>query len=101
MCWTVFPLTCARGFDAIAARAIAGSDLLKCAVYGKDYNPGRIFAAVGATAAKINPDRMKADMKFGDKETLVSCDLGVGRAKAEAWGCDLTESQPRTPTGRP
>lgn len=75
----------------IAARAIAGSDLLKCAVYGKDYNPGRIFAAVGATSAKINPSKVKADMKFGKKETIVSCDLGLGRAVAQAWGCDLTE----------
>jgi glutamate N-acetyltransferase/amino-acid N-acetyltransferase len=75
----------------IAARAIAGSDLLKCAVYGRDYNPGRIFAAVGSTIAKINQDKMKADMKFGKKETIVTCDLGVGKASAVAWGCDLTE----------
>jgi glutamate N-acetyltransferase/amino-acid N-acetyltransferase len=75
----------------IAARAIAGSDLLKCAVYGKDRNLGRVLAAVGGTKAKINQDRMKADMKFGRKETIVTCDLGVGKAKAVAWGCDLTE----------
>jgi len=75
----------------IAARAIAGSDLLKCAVYGKDYNPGRIFAAVGATSAKINPLKVKADMKFLKKETIVTCDLGIGKASAKAWGCDLTE----------
>jgi glutamate N-acetyltransferase/amino-acid N-acetyltransferase len=75
----------------IAARAIAGSDLLKCAVYGRDHNLGRVFAAVGGTGARINPDRMKAGMKFGRKETLVACDLGVGKAKATAWGCDLTE----------
>ncbi|MDD5382480.1 MAG: bifunctional glutamate N-acetyltransferase/amino-acid acetyltransferase ArgJ [Candidatus Margulisbacteria bacterium] len=75
----------------IAARAIACSDLLKCAVYGHDYNPGRIFAAVGSTSAKINQGRMKADMKFGKKETVVTCDLGVGKSTAVAWGCDLTE----------
>lgn len=81
----------------VAARAIACSDLLKCAVYGHDHNSGRIFAAVGSTSAKLNQDRMKADMKFparggqGRKETVVTCDLGVGRAKAVAWGCDLTE----------
>ncbi|OGB89997.1 hypothetical protein A2625_01475 [candidate division WOR-1 bacterium RIFCSPHIGHO2_01_FULL_53_15] len=75
----------------IAARAIAGSDLLKCAVYGRDHNTGRILAAAGATSAKLDQDRMKADMKFGRRETLVTCDLGVGRAKAVAWGCDLTE----------
>jgi len=75
----------------VAARAIAGSDLLKCAVYGRDLNLGRVFAAVGSTKAKINQDRMKADMRFGKKETIVTCDLGVGKASAVAWGCDLTE----------
>ena len=75
----------------IAARGIAGSDLLKCAVYGRDHNIGRILAAAGATAAKLDPDKMKADMKFGKKETIVTCDLGAGKAKAVAWGCDLTE----------
>ncbi|MFH1386868.1 MAG: bifunctional glutamate N-acetyltransferase/amino-acid acetyltransferase ArgJ [bacterium] len=75
----------------IAARAIAGSDLLKCAVYGKDLNLGRVFAAVGSTKAKINQDKMKADMKFLDKETIITCNLGVGKATATAWGCDLTE----------
>ncbi len=75
----------------IAARAIAGSDLLKCAVYGRDYNIGRVLAAAGSTSAKMDPDRMKADMKFGKKETVVTCDLGSGKAKAVAWGCDMTE----------
>jgi glutamate N-acetyltransferase/amino-acid N-acetyltransferase len=75
----------------IAARAIAGSDLLKCAVYGKDYNLGRIFAAVGGSRARIDPDKMKADMKFGRGETRITCDLGMGRTSATAWGCDLTE----------
>jgi glutamate N-acetyltransferase/amino-acid N-acetyltransferase len=81
----------------IAARAIAGSDLLKCAVYGRDRNIGRILAAAGATSAKLDPDKMKADMKFparggqGQKVTIVTCDLGVGKATAIAWGCDMTE----------
>ncbi len=75
----------------LAARAIAGSDLLKCAVYGRDYNLGRIFSAVGATSARIDPNRIKADLKFKNKMTLVTCDLGLGAARATAWGCDLTE----------
>jgi glutamate N-acetyltransferase/amino-acid N-acetyltransferase len=75
----------------IAARAIAGSDLLKCAIYGRDYNLGRVYAAVGSTPARIDQERMKADIKFGKKESIVICDLGVGKAKATAWGCDLTE----------
>jgi glutamate N-acetyltransferase/amino-acid N-acetyltransferase len=75
----------------LAARAIAGSDLLKCAIYGRDYNLGRVLAAAGASKARINPAKIKADIKFGNKTSLVSCDLGVGRARATAWGCDLTE----------
>lgn len=74
-----------------AARAIAGSDLLKCAVYGKDFNPGRILAAAGSTIAKFIPEKVVADMKFGKDETIVICDLGNGKAEAQAWGCDLTE----------
>jgi glutamate N-acetyltransferase/amino-acid N-acetyltransferase len=74
-----------------AARAIAGSDLLKCAVYGKDHNLGRVFAAAGAAGVMIDQDKMKADMKFNKNDTLVTCDLGVGKACAVAWGCDLTE----------
>lgn len=81
----------------LAARAIAGSDLLKCAVYGRDHNIGRVLAAAGSTTAKLDPAKMKADMKFpakggqGQKVTIVTCDLGAGRASAVAWGCDLTE----------
>jgi glutamate N-acetyltransferase/amino-acid N-acetyltransferase len=75
----------------LVARTIAGSDLVKCAAYGKDYNPGRIFAAAGSTTAKINQDKMTADMKFIEDGTIITCDLGVGKASAEAWGCDLTE----------
>ncbi|OGC09374.1 hypothetical protein A3J90_06145 [candidate division WOR-1 bacterium RIFOXYC2_FULL_37_10] len=75
----------------IAARAIAGSDLLKCAVYGNDNNPGRILAAVGATGAKINPEKITTSMKFLKKEAIIICDLGAGASESFAWGCDLTE----------
>lgn len=75
----------------VAALAIINSDLLKCAVYGKDNNPGRIFAAIGSTKAKMNIDKVKTGMHFGKKEAVVSCDLGVGKFSAEAWGSDLTE----------
>ena len=75
----------------IAARAIAGSDLLKCAIYGRDYNLGRVLAAVGASKARINPNKIKADIKFGRNLSFVICDLGMGRSGAVAWGCDMTE----------
>ncbi len=75
-----------------AALAIAGSDLLKCAIYGHDRNLGRVFAAVGASSARINPAKIKADIIFQNGETtLVTCHLGAGKAAATAWGCDLTE----------
>ncbi|OGC03566.1 bifunctional ornithine acetyltransferase/N-acetylglutamate synthase [candidate division WOR-1 bacterium RIFOXYA12_FULL_43_27] len=75
----------------LAAKAIANSDLLKCAVYGRDHNPGRIYAAIGTTSARMNVDKVKTGMKFGKEETVVTCDLGVGKNSATAWGCDLTE----------
>jgi glutamate N-acetyltransferase/amino-acid N-acetyltransferase len=75
----------------MVARSIACSDLLKCAVYGRDLNLGRVFAAVGSTSARIDLNKMTADMQFGRSETVVTCHLGVGRARAVAWGCDLTE----------
>jgi glutamate N-acetyltransferase/amino-acid N-acetyltransferase len=75
----------------IAALAIANSDLLKCAVYGHDHNLGRVYASVGSSTAKIDPDKIKANMIFKKGEAVITCNLGVGRAKATAWGCDLTE----------
>lgn len=75
----------------IAARAIAGNDLLKCAIYGRDRNLGRVLAAVGATKARINPNKIKADIKFGRKLSFVFCNMGMGSGEATAWGCDMTE----------
>jgi glutamate N-acetyltransferase/amino-acid N-acetyltransferase len=75
----------------LVAREIACSDLLKCAVYGRDRNLGRVLGAAGATKAKLDPDKMKADIKFYKDWALVTCDLGVGRGRGTAWGCDLTE----------
>lgn len=75
----------------IAARTIAGSDLLKCAAYGKDKNLGRIFAALGTTKVRVNTEKIKADMIFQPGKTLITCDLLAGKASATAWGCDLTE----------
>ncbi|HTY12581.1 MAG TPA: bifunctional glutamate N-acetyltransferase/amino-acid acetyltransferase ArgJ [Candidatus Omnitrophota bacterium] len=75
----------------VAARAIAGSDLLKCAVYGRDYNLGRILAAVGSTSVRQDQKKIKADMKFKKGMALITCNLGAGKAEAIAWGCDMTE----------
>jgi len=42
----------------IAGRAVARSDLLKCAIGGEDPNWGRVLAAVGTTDAVFEPDRL-------------------------------------------
>ncbi|MSO26705.1 MAG: bifunctional glutamate N-acetyltransferase/amino-acid acetyltransferase ArgJ, partial [Candidatus Nanopelagicales bacterium] len=43
--------------DAVeVARAIARSNLLKCAIHGADPNWGRVLSAIGTTNAVFNPD---------------------------------------------
>jgi len=96
-----------------AARAVAGSSLVKSAVYGADPNWGRVLCALGYSGAAV--DQEKADirigevtlMKDGDIQPFVKatasaqlagptvyiyCDLHLGDGQATAWGCDLTEA---------
>ena len=45
--------------DAVeVGRAVARSNLLKCALYGDDPNWGRVLAAVGTTGAAFEPDAL-------------------------------------------
>ncbi|MFI4973587.1 MAG: bifunctional glutamate N-acetyltransferase/amino-acid acetyltransferase ArgJ [Caulobacterales bacterium] len=95
------------------ARTVAESPLVKTAFAGEDANWGRIVMAVGRADEPVNRDRMT--VKFGDltaardglvapdyseakmsaymkkKELEVSVDVGVGRAEAVMWTCDLTK----------
>ena len=48
----------------LAARSIAGSNLLKAAVLGADPNWGRIACAAGYSGAALDPDRL--DVTIGD-----------------------------------
>jgi glutamate N-acetyltransferase/amino-acid N-acetyltransferase len=96
-----------------AARAVVGSPLVKAAVHGEDPNWGRIFAAVGYSGAQVDPRRAalwigsqqiardgvatgvpKADARaqMHGTEVTLRVDLGLGNARATAWGCDLTEA---------
>ena len=43
-------------------RAVARSNLLKCALFGNDPNWGRVLAAVGTTSADFDPDRIDVAM---------------------------------------
>ena len=104
---------------SIVAKTIAGSSLVKSAVFGRDPNWGRI-AAAGRAGVKFHQDEL--NIKLGDivlmrngqpqdfdrqtasnylKEAaageylksdtvLISVGIGVGSGKSTAWGCDLT-----------
>lgn len=96
---------------AVAARAVADYDLVKCAVNGGDPNWGRIICAVGSSKARVNPakltcklDRLtvfrngqpaRFDVKqasriVSQREHTITVDLGVGRASDFCYGVDLS-----------
>jgi glutamate N-acetyltransferase/amino-acid N-acetyltransferase len=95
--------------DAVeAARSVARSNLLKCAIHGEDPNWGRVLAAVGTTSAAFDPqalsvaingievcrdsapaeDRSLVDLS--GREVRIVVDLAAGRAAATVWTNDLT-----------
>jgi glutamate N-acetyltransferase/amino-acid N-acetyltransferase len=99
-----------------AARTVAGSPLVKTAVYGNDPNWGRVLAAVGRSGASVDESMTslywqsvrvfdKGRMAAYDEgalaaatkadEVRIRIDLGLGSARAVAWGCDLTEEYVR------
>ena len=73
--------------DALAmARAIARSNLFKCAVFGNDPNWGRVLAAAGTVRANFDPDQV--DVSFNDVGVFVGGQLGADRSEV-----DLSERQ--------
>jgi glutamate N-acetyltransferase / amino-acid N-acetyltransferase len=95
--------------DAVqVGRAIARSNLFKCAVFGHDPNWGRVLAAIGTTTADFEPDGIDVSFNgvqvcrngsIGDPRGLVDLsgknvevivDLGNGRHSATIWTNDLT-----------
>ena len=91
-----------------AARAVARSNLFKCAVHGEDPNWGRILSAIGTTDAAFEPDEIDVAVNgvwvcragsVGDdrdlvdmagREVVVTADLKAGSAMATVWTNDLT-----------
>ena len=95
------------------ARTIAESPLVKTAIAGQDANWGRVVMAAGRADEPINRDRLS--IRFGDlwaaqdgvvsptyseaamsaymkqAELEITVDVGVGRAAASMWTCDLTK----------
>ena len=95
--------------DAVqVGRAIARSNLFKCAIFGQDPNWGRVLAAIGTTAADFEPDRIDVafngvqvcrDGSIGEPRELVDLsghdvhvevNLRIGRHSATIWTNDLT-----------
>ena len=97
--------------DAVdAARAVARSALLKCAVHGEDPNWGRVLAALGTSAAAFDPDAVgvaingvevcRAGAAYGDlaeartamktREVEIVVTLAAGDASASVHTTDLT-----------
>ena len=100
----------------LAARAVAASNLVKCALRGNDPNWGRIACAVGYSGAAVDQGRLSVTvngarlMVAGEPvpfdgaavsaaldvpEVTIVVDLGVGEATGHAYGCDLTEEYVR------
>ncbi len=94
-----------------AARSVAGSSLVKAAIFGKDANWGRIVCALGYSGAEFEPDSV--DVYLGEllvaqkgrgldfneaearkilakDEVLIIIDLKAGTFAGRAWGCDLS-----------
>jgi glutamate N-acetyltransferase/amino-acid N-acetyltransferase len=97
----------------VIARSIAESPLVKTAFAGEDANWGRIVMAAGKTDEPVARERMsvcfgphvaarkgavaadysEADMSayMKNAELEVTVNVGVGRAEAVVWTCDLTK----------
>ena len=101
---------------ATLAKAVAGSNLCKAAVYGEDANWGRVLNAMGYSGVPFDPegvdlyfgpvkvfakgepvphDPAEANATLTGDEVTVTARLGEGTASATAWGCDLTEEYVR------
>jgi len=75
--------------DAVeVGRAVARSNLLKCALHGNDPNWGRVLSAVGTTSAEFDADRVDVAIN----------DVWICRAGAAAADRGLVDMRPRDVT---
>jgi glutamate N-acetyltransferase / amino-acid N-acetyltransferase len=97
-------------------RAIINSNLVKTALYGEDPNWGRVIAAAGSVNAGLDPaawslllngktwvevgaiealSEAEAHRELEVEDIVVELRLGIGDARATAWGCDLSKDYVR------
>lgn len=93
------------------ARVVVTSPLVKAAVHGGDPNWGRIVAALGRSGIALDEDKLdvfigdvclvkagargdydeaQAAWQFSGGEVKIGVNLNLGKARATAWGCDLS-----------
>jgi glutamate N-acetyltransferase/amino-acid N-acetyltransferase len=74
--------------DAVqVGRAIARSNLFKCAVFGHDPNWGRVLAAIGTTTADFEPERI--DVAFNGVQVCRAGSIGEPRNLVDLSGRDV------------
>jgi len=89
-------------------RAVARSNLLKCAFFGNDPNWGRVLSAVGTTRARFEPEELDVAINgvqvcragaageprdrvdLSGRDVHVRIDLHAGPATATVWTNDLS-----------
>ncbi|MGB7963063.1 MAG: bifunctional glutamate N-acetyltransferase/amino-acid acetyltransferase ArgJ [Propionicimonas sp.] len=95
--------------DALeVARAIARSNLFKCAIFGNDPNWGRVLAAAGTVTAPFDPEHVdvafngvtvfldgqlgadRGEVDLSGRQVLVEVNLHAGNESAAIWTNDLT-----------
>jgi glutamate N-acetyltransferase / amino-acid N-acetyltransferase len=62
----------------------------------QDIEPNRTTIRFGSTAVFELGSPVECDLEalqqyLGQKEVEIGVDLGIGKASARVWGCDLTE----------
>jgi glutamate N-acetyltransferase/amino-acid N-acetyltransferase len=106
---TIEVIGAASEADAVTVgRAVARSNLVKCAIGGEDPNWGRILSAVGTTDAVFEPDRLnvavngvwvcrhgaagdeRAKADLTPKDVTITVDLSAGPQSAIILTTDLT-----------
>jgi len=99
----------------VLAKSVIGSNLVKCAMFGKDANWGRIICALGYSGADFDPKFVRitlaskggvvtvcqhgVGLDFSEELALkvlqaeeieIQVALGQGEGGAVAWGCDFS-----------
>jgi glutamate N-acetyltransferase/amino-acid N-acetyltransferase len=106
---TIDVVNAATESDAVEiGRAVARSNLFKCAIFGEDPNWGRVLAAAGTTNAAFEPGNIDVSfngvqvcragapadsrdlVRFDGREVAIVVDLHEGAAQARLWTNDLT-----------